>query len=46
LFSSHDLELCLEEINQFLYIDKAKKKLILANDLTKETLLERAFNLY
>jgi iron complex transport system ATP-binding protein len=46
MFSSHDLELCLEEINQFLYIDQAKKKLILADDLTKEILLEKAFKLY
>lgn len=43
LFSSHDIELCLEEIKQFIYIDFENKKLILSDEITKIELIHKAF---
>jgi len=46
LFSSHDIELCLDEVQQLLYIDFEEKKLISTGNITKELLIQKAFPLY
>jgi iron complex transport system ATP-binding protein len=45
LFSSHDIELCLDEVQQLLYIDFEEKKLISTGNITKELLIQKAFSL-
>ena len=43
LFSSHDIELCLETIQDIIYIDFVEKKMVLTHNIEKEALIQQAF---
>lgn len=44
LFSSHDIELCMETIQQIIYIDLKEKKLVLKQNIEKDELIKKAFH--
>jgi hypothetical protein len=44
LFSTHDIDLCLEEKLNLLVIDQSTRKLLSSVDLTKNELLRIGFN--